>query len=238
MQDLDVTPSGAELDELAERLAAPALQGRAMDVSTLEGFLTAVLIGPGLVMPTQWIPWVWDKHEGSQDPGFQDVEGANQILGLVMRLHNGLNRRLRDAPEDFEPLSWRGAQRGVVQWCEGFVLGTRFYRQAWELLQNAKPEWFAPCVPPGEDRPAEPVEAGEAGRWRSEVASSVVKMKAFWDFWQEQTQSRAPRAEARGPMPGGRSPVVRKAPKVGRNDPCPCGSGKKYKRCCGAPAAH
>jgi SEC-C motif-containing protein len=29
------------------------------------------------------------------------------------------------------------------------------------------------------------------------------------------------------------APVVREAPKIGRNDPCPCGSGKKYKRCCG-----
>jgi len=28
--------------------------------------------------------------------------------------------------------------------------------------------------------------------------------------------------------------VVREGPKVGRNDPCPCGSGKKYKKCCGA----
>jgi preprotein translocase subunit SecA len=28
-------------------------------------------------------------------------------------------------------------------------------------------------------------------------------------------------------------PVTREAPKVGRNDPCPCGSGKKYKKCCG-----
>lgn len=27
--------------------------------------------------------------------------------------------------------------------------------------------------------------------------------------------------------------VVRVSPKVGRNDPCPCGSGKKYKKCCG-----
>ena len=26
---------------------------------------------------------------------------------------------------------------------------------------------------------------------------------------------------------------VRETPKVGRNDPCPCGSGKKYKKCCG-----
>ncbi|MGD1278081.1 MAG: SEC-C metal-binding domain-containing protein [Tepidisphaeraceae bacterium] len=31
--------------------------------------------------------------------------------------------------------------------------------------------------------------------------------------------------------------IVRDAPKVGRNDPCPCGSGKKYKKCCGANAA-
>ena len=29
-------------------------------------------------------------------------------------------------------------------------------------------------------------------------------------------------------------PIVRDEPKVGRNDPCPCGSGMKYKRCCGA----
>jgi preprotein translocase subunit SecA len=30
------------------------------------------------------------------------------------------------------------------------------------------------------------------------------------------------------------TPVVRETPKVGRNDLCPCGSGKKYKKCCGA----
>ncbi len=29
------------------------------------------------------------------------------------------------------------------------------------------------------------------------------------------------------------TPIRREAPKVGRNDPCPCGSGKKYKKCCG-----
>lgn len=31
-------------------------------------------------------------------------------------------------------------------------------------------------------------------------------------------------------------PIVREAPKVGRNDSCPCGSGKKYKKCCGLSA--
>lgn len=29
-------------------------------------------------------------------------------------------------------------------------------------------------------------------------------------------------------------PIVRESPKVGRNDPCPCGSGKKSKKCCAA----
>jgi preprotein translocase subunit SecA len=31
-------------------------------------------------------------------------------------------------------------------------------------------------------------------------------------------------------------PVRREAPKVGRNEPCPCGSGRKYKDCCGKKA--
>ncbi len=31
----------------------------------------------------------------------------------------------------------------------------------------------------------------------------------------------------------GETPITREAPKIGRNDPCPCGSGKKYKKCCG-----
>jgi uncharacterized protein YecA (UPF0149 family) len=34
--------------------------------------------------------------------------------------------------------------------------------------------------------------------------------------------------------PPEQQPIRREQPKVGRNDPCPCGSGKKYKRCCGA----
>ena len=42
----------------------------------------------------------------------------------------------------------------------------------------------------------------------------------------------APRAPSAPEIPQTPTPVVRDAPKVGRNDPCPCGSGKKYKKCC------
>ena len=43
----------------------------------------------------------------------------------------------------------------------------------------------------------------------------------------------APELPSESEMPRVPVPVVRDAPKVGRNDPCPCGSGKKYKKCCG-----
>jgi hypothetical protein len=44
-------------------------------------------------------------------------------------------------------------------------------------------------------------------------------------------------AALEGRRPGERQgPVVRETPKVGRNEPCPCGSGKKFKKCCGAAA--
>ena len=43
-----------------------------------------------------------------------------------------------------------------------------------------------------------------------------------------QSQS-SPHPEA----PSAPTPIRKDAPKVGRNDPCPCGSGKKYKKCCG-----
>ncbi len=45
------------------------------------------------------------------------------------------------------------------------------------------------------------------------------------------TAGRPPRSA--GPPPAGSRTVVRSQPKIGRNEPCPCGSGKKYKKCCG-----
>ena len=47
------------------------------------------------------------------------------------------------------------------------------------------------------------------------------------------------RTESGGPQPGADADVIQPirntAPRIGRNDPCPCGSGKKYKKCCGSP---
>ncbi|MCP4572121.1 MAG: preprotein translocase subunit SecA [bacterium] len=53
----------------------------------------------------------------------------------------------------------------------------------------------------------------------------------------DQAAAGSPTQKAQGPPPGSDAaprPVQRETPKVGRNDPCPCGSGRKYKKCCGA----
>lgn len=49
---------------------------------------------------------------------------------------------------------------------------------------------------------------------------------------EEYPGQEAQRQAARGPQKAHIDPI-KAAPKVGRNDPCPCGSGKKYKNCCG-----
>jgi len=91
------------------------------------------------------------------------------------------------------------------------------------------------------ERPSEPVEAqpelagGDGnGRRPRNLATSVDELEEAF-----QRRKRRELEEARMAGSGEYQPVqqvVRSGAKVGRNDPCPCGSGKKYKKCCGAKA--
>ncbi len=55
------------------------------------------------------------------------------------------------------------------------------------------------------------------------------------DYQHEETSVLADQPEQKAPAsPPEQTPYVRKGEKIGRNDPCPCGSGKKYKRCHGS----
>src|SRR5437588_10791272 len=75
---------------------------------------------------------------------------------------------------------------------------------------------------------------GGHGRRPRPVATSVDELEEAF-----QRRKRRELEEARMAGAGDRQPVqqvVRGSAKIGRNDPCPCGSGKKYKKCCGAKA--
>ena len=64
-----------------------------MDVSTLDGFLCAVLSGPNVIKPSEWMRWIWDMEEGEQTPKFTSEKQAQRILGLLMRHANDIVSR-------------------------------------------------------------------------------------------------------------------------------------------------
>jgi len=76
------------------------------------------------------------------------------------------------------------------------------------------------------------------GRIRQEVIQKLFRIQLVKEdevsrIEQEERRQRLAISRRTGPAPAVNQPVVRDD-KVGRNEPCPCGSGKKYKKCCGS----
>ena len=76
------------------------------------------------------------------------------------------------------------------------------------------------------------------GRIRQDVTQKlfrvqIAKEEEVVEMEEEQRRQRLALTGQGGPQAVAASPAVRAEEKVGRNDPCPCGSGKKYKKCCG-----
>lgn len=63
--------------------------------------------------------------------------------------------------------------------------------------------------------------------------SRIQKLQNEWQSTPREAFDGKTPAEMLAGMPGKIETYRREAPRIGRNDPCPCGSGKKYKKCCG-----
>ena len=234
-ENLNLGLSDDELEELDEFLADDTLQETSMDVSTLEGYLTAIAIGPRLVMPSEWLPWIWDMEEGEASAPFENEEQASRIFSLIMRRYNSILQSFATAPEAFQPIFWRGNQWGVAEWCEGFILGFQFSDDAWSLLAAGQPEWFAPFLRFGTDDCIDTTKmTGDAEAWMSEIDASLGNLQRYWKENRHRRPGGTISEDSRLGSQNGVAQVVRNGPKISRNDACPCGSGKKYKKCCGA----
>ncbi len=55
-----------------------------MQISDLDGFLTAIVVGPDLIKPSEWLPVVW----GGESPEFSDDAQATTILGAILGRYN------------------------------------------------------------------------------------------------------------------------------------------------------
>lgn len=220
-----------EIAILDDFLSSGNIADTSMDFATLEGFLTAIAIGPRIVRPSDWLPWVWDMQDGETTPDFSGEQEANQVMSLIFRHYNAIVSIFSTNPESFEPIFWEGRQWGVAEWCEGFLTGFQFAEKEWALLQVGQPTWITPFMRMGTFEGIEITDdQGDAEKWMNEIKPSLLKYHGYWSQY-EKLDSVAPQ------YAGESRPIVRPGPKVGRNDPCPCGSGKKFKKCCGADGA-
>ncbi len=227
-----------ELMELDRFLASPGLVESSLDVFGLEGFFAAVVATPRLVEPSEWTPWIWDVDAGEISPEFESPEQEERILGLVLRLHDDVAAALAPEAGEFEPLFEEGDAEAAANWCSGFLAGTRFESDMWGDLIDERPKWFAPILGLGlEDEDGPRPRKGQIERWTRDVGPSVARIHGFW---LAQRQGGEPGSGAESLPAGlgsGTVGGVRAERAPGRNDPCACGSGRKYKRCCGAAAA-
>jgi len=228
--------SEAELDDLDVFLMSDALLEDGMDVSTLDGFLASIVLNPDAVLPSQWLPWVWDMEDAEDEPVFKNAEEAERITGLIMRHYNMVIHSIGRGT--FDPLLFELRQNDGGEfldaegWCEGFMLGVSVFIEAWRPVLERHTELVAPMVLLGTDRGWKMLEESgnnkEATRQAYEsIPAAVIAINEHFRA-QREARTRA-----------GAAPIMRRGvPKVGRNDPCPCGSGKKYKKCCGAETLH
>lgn len=220
----------ADLDRLENLLEDPSFDA-AMRLDEVQGYLCAALAGPVPVSEGDWLEEILGSEEAL------DTEAGKEAADILRRFAADLVANLvndepltlylyptseeDDAPSDFEP------------WCLAYLHGVDTAAEDWfdGLTDEEEVEWlderlFPLMVLTGEAEAAakqhgEPWPEGKElddllNQSREELARAVSEIYLFWN------------------AKHGVGTVRREGGKVGRNDPCPCGSGKKFKQCCGA----
>jgi uncharacterized protein len=235
--DLASPLSEEEFDELDEFLISDLTSEQTLTIMGLDGYLTAMAIGPTTVSPSHWLPGVWGPGE-DDTPAFESAGQAQHILGLILRQMNGIIVSLENDADEFKPVF--GVSRidddheyiDSEAWAMGFMQGLMLVRQDWQALFDSEQgrEWLEPIRLMGAlDLPDEVLDSVDTPHGRDTLTKQIpASVAAIYRFWLPHRQAVYERTLA--------ATVQRTEPKVGRNDPCPCGSGKKFKICCGAAA--
>lgn len=219
------------LKQLDEELLA--LDEEAMLLEELDGFVAGLLVCPDLIKPSEWLPIIWNRDSADQQPAFDDLEHVNRVVGLIMEHYNSVARTLMERAHRYSPLfsvdTWNGDVLWEL-WIEGFERAVALRPAAWKKLLDADPETAAAMR--GMLRLADIARDQNSLPDSSDtVYTTAPDNIADWVVTLNEWRLANP-----NPLQGGNPipwPSSASTKKAGRNDPCPCGSGKKYKRCCG-----
>ncbi len=224
--------SEAEIERLTALLAANRNPG-ALSLEGIDGLFCALIASPALVMPHEYLPVILGGTLG-EGGLLGDLAGVQEMMALLMRYWNAI-------AHDFEHETFHVAHRDELgedgvpgrAWARGYLHGIRLAPAGWSRILQDDRENAVRCIPivAGEADPAWPKEPltqeQSSAMWTDMLAGAARAYRYF----KEDRAAYANAATARGAQ---HEPYERAGPKVGRNDPCPCGSGRKYKRCCGA----
>jgi len=198
-----------------------------MLLTELDGFLTGVLVCPELIMPAEWLQSVWGSDESEAAP-FDNPADVQWFADAVLARYNEIVRDLGRGK--IQPIFDVDERNGDVLWelwIDGFAQAMELRPEAWaalaasgdadvELAFSSMSTLIA-VARNESDLDSMQINALE-DQAPSEIIDGVLQLHA---------------ARMRNTGSPASPPTGARAAKVGRNDPCPCGSGKKSKRCCG-----
>jgi uncharacterized protein len=70
----------------------------------MDGFITGLVSGANLMMPSSMLKWIWDSEHGEDAPAFANAAESARIIALIIRHWNDINDTLNRAPDEYEPL--------------------------------------------------------------------------------------------------------------------------------------
>lgn len=230
--------SDNEFEELDDFLLDVEGLDASMDVSMLDGYFAAILSGPKTILPSEWLRWVWDIDRGEDNPVFEGTEQAQRIMSLLMRYMNHVAATLLEAPEDYEPLLFENVSDEhplpiIDEWCTGYMKGISLDATGWLQVTAGHPDWLSTIILYGTDEGWEQLKrrAFSEAEHRQRAASLGDTVRKIHAHFLTQRTSEVDK----GVTAAVRRQPIRNQEKVGRNEACPCGSGKKYKQCHGSP---
>lgn len=201
----------------------------AMSLSQLDGFLAGIVVCPEKIEASEWMPMVWGAPPGDQERIFDDEGQAERLFRLVLEHCNGTAALLEQQPEAYEPIIDTDEPSGEILWevwIDGFETAMMLRPEAWVPLIDAEVEASHALsvlitLADINQRRAAPGVKVEA--LTEEAPVLIPALVRAVHAWRPDRRSAGESA----------AKVKPHAAKPERNDACPCGSGKKYKRCCG-----
>jgi uncharacterized protein len=205
------------------------LKGPVRSFEALDGLFCALICAPRAVSPTEYI----DLIMGSGG-AFENEAQAQKVTDLMFRHFNSIVDQLQSTyrtDDIYVPaliVDEHGAPEGR-QWASGFMTGVTLSAHGWSALMadTTLNQMIAPMVLLTAAQDPDPAQRSPdlAPENREDLLEDMfVGLSDIYAHFA---------AERRAINAAAPQTVKRESAKVGRNEACPCGSGKKYKQCCG-----